>query len=198
MQVIVKYIWFLCAMLSTTFMFAQVNDEFVNQEPRFIVRGSVIESDTRKPIPNVNIEVNGGAYTTTNYAGDFRIEAKKGDELIIKHKDFETVYYTILSNERITVEVEPNKDEVVYKRKKFSRSNPNQFKSLIDSAETYLKKDAKRSIQFIEQALVESHSVKENAETYEVLGDIYMYWKQYDLAVSNYRISDQNVENQYC
>ncbi|MDO5979466.1 histidine kinase [Flavivirga spongiicola] len=193
MQVIVKYIWFLCMILGTTFMFAQVNDEFVNQEPRFIVRGSVIESDTRKPIPNVNIEVNGGAYTTTNYAGDFRIEAKKGDELIIKHKDFETVYYTILSNERITVEVEPNKDEVVYKRKKFSRSNPNQFKSLIDSAETYLKKDAKRSIQFIEQALVEGNSVKEHAETYEVLGDIYMYWKQYDLAVSNYRISDQNV-----
>ncbi|MDD7884446.1 histidine kinase [Flavivirga sp. 57AJ16] len=180
--------------LSTTYMFAQVNNESINQEPRFSIRGSVIESDTRNPISNVNIEVNGGAYTTTNYAGDFRIEVKKGDELIIRHKDFETVYYTILSNERITVEVEPNKKEIEYKQKKFSRSNPNQFKSLIDSAETHLKKDAKRSIQFIELALARSHSVKENAEAYEVLGDIYMFWKQYDLAVSNYRVSDQNMK----
>ena len=194
MRVVVKYIWFLCLILSPTFMFAQVKSESIYQEPRFTVRGSVIESDTRDPIPNVNIEVNGGAYTTTNYAGDFRIEAKKGDELIIRHKDFETVYYTILSNERITVKVEPNKEEAEYKSKKFSRSNPNQFQSLIDSAETYLKKDAKRSIQFIESALVESNSTKENGEVYEVLGDIYMFWEQYDLAVSNYRISDQNIE----
>ena len=194
MQVVVKYIWFLCIMLSTTCMLAQVDNESINKESRFTIRGSVIEGDTRNPIQNVNIEVNGGAYTTTDYAGDFRIEAKKGDELIIRHKDFETVYYTILSNERITVKVESNKDETQYKRKKFSKSNPNQFKSLIDSAETYLKKDAKRSIQFIELALVESSSVKENAEIYEVLGDIYMFWKQYDLAVSNYRISDQNMK----
>ncbi len=193
----IKYIWFLCMMLGTTGMLAQVYNKDVSeeQEPRFTIRGSVIESDTRDPIPNVNVEVNGGAYTTTDYAGDFRIEAKKGDELIIRHKDFETVYYTIQSNERITVEVESNKEEAEYnKLKKSSRQNPNQFKSLIDSAETYLKKDAKRSIQFIEKALVESNSVKENAETYEVLGDIHTFWKQYDLAVSNYRISNQNMK----
>ncbi len=181
-------------MLSATFMFAQEYDTSVNQEQKFIVRGSVIESDTRKPIPNVNIEINGGAYTTTDFSGDFRIEAKKDDELIIRHIDFETVYYTIKSNERIIVEVESNKEDAKYKRTKYSRSNSNQFESLIDSAEAYLKKDAKRSIQFIEKALLESNSVKENAETYEVLGDIYMFWKQYDLAVSNYRISDQNIK----
>ncbi|AUP81580.1 histidine kinase [Flavivirga eckloniae] len=194
MQATIKYIWFLCIMLSTTCMFAQVYEKSTNREPRFTVRGSVIESDTHNPIPNVNIEVNGGAYTTTDFAGDFRIEAKKGDELIIKHKDFETVYYTILSNERITVRVEPSREEAEYKRTKFSRRNSNEFKMLIDSAETHLKKDAKRSIKFIELALVESNSVKQNAEAYEVLGDIYMFWKQYDLAVSNYRISDQNLK----
>ncbi|TGV00876.1 histidine kinase [Flavivirga rizhaonensis] len=194
MRVVIKYIWFIGIMLSTTFMCAQVNSASIDQERRFTVRGSVIESDTRDPIPNVNVEVNGGAYTTTDFSGEFRIQAKKGDELIVRHKDFETVYYTILSNERITVKVEPNEEEAKYKQKKFSRSNPNEFKSLIDSAETYLKKDAKRSIQFIESALVKSNSAKENAESYEVLGDIYMFWKQYDLAVSNYRISNQNME----
>ncbi|GAA3646549.1 hypothetical protein GCM10022397_34400 [Flavivirga jejuensis] len=181
-------------MLSTTFMSAQVYSKSIDQEPRFTVRGSVIESDTRDPIPNVNIEINGGAYTTTDYFGNFRIQAKKGDELTIRYKDFETVYYTIQSNERIVVKVESNKEETEYKKKKLLRSNSNQFKSLIDSAETYLKEDAKRSLQFIESAFVESNSVKENAEAYEVLGDIYMFWKQYDLAVFNYRISDQNQE----
>lgn len=65
--------------------------------------------------------------------------------------------------------------------------------SLIDSAETYLKKDAKKSIEFAADALAQGKSVKENSEAYEVLGDIYLYWKQFDLAVSNYRISLQNI-----
>lgn len=188
-----KYIWFVCMMLCTTVLLAQENDKILNNQPTFTVRGSVIESDTKNPIPNVNIEVNGGSYTTTDLGGNFRIEARKGDELTIKHKDFETVYYIIQSNERIKVEVQPSIEDVQYSKKKYSRTNPELFKSLIDSAETHLKKDAKKSIQFIEKALGASNSSKENSEAYEVLGDIYLYWKQYDLAVSNYRISIQSI-----
>ncbi|MFI0428566.1 histidine kinase [Mariniflexile sp. HMF6888] len=180
-------------MLCTTVLLAQENDKSLNNQPTFTVRGSVIESDTKNPIPNVNIEVNGGSYTTTDLGGNFRIEARKGDELTIKHKDFETVYYSIQSNERIKVEVQPSIEDVQYSKKKYSRINPELFKSLIDSAETHLKKDAKKSIQFIEKALGASNSSKENSEAYEVLGDIYLYWKQYDLAVSNYRISIQSI-----
>ena len=194
MQSALKYIWILCISLNTVLLFAQNNNRFSNQSPTFIVRGLVIESDTREPIANVNIEVNGGAYTTTDMFGDFRIEARKGDELTIRHKDFETVYYTILSNERIKVEVQPNKKETTYsKLKKSSRTKAESFKTLIDSAEIYLKKDAKKSIQFAGDALAEGNSIKENSEAYEVLGDVYMHWKQYDLAVSNYRISLQNI-----
>jgi len=177
-------------------MLAQERENAINSDKRFTVRGSVIESDTNNPIPNVNIEVSGGAYTTTDAFGEFRIEAKKGDELIVRHKDFETVYYIIKSSERIKVEVEPNKtDDLVNKKLFKSRAKMQNFKSLIDSAEVYLKKDAKKSIQFITDALKNSRSVKENSEAYEVLGDIYMHWKQYDLAVSNYRISIQNRAN---
>ncbi|MFI1771870.1 tetratricopeptide repeat-containing sensor histidine kinase [Thalassobellus citreus] len=191
MKLFLKHIWFIGIVFSTTVFFAQENaNETI--EPRFSVRGSVIESDTRDAIPNVNIEVNGGGYTTTDMFGDFRIEVKKGDELTIRHKDFETVYYTIQSNDRIIVEVQPNKSDKY--KSKFSKSRIPIFKSLIDSADTYLKKDAKKSIQFVADALLESNSVKDNSEAYEVLGDIYMYWKQYDLAVSNYRISIQNRE----
>tara|TARA_R110002050_G_scaffold184989_4_gene318858 strand:- start:34066 stop:36228 length:2163 start_codon:yes stop_codon:yes gene_type:complete len=191
MRLFLKHIWFIGIVFSTTVFFAQEKNK-TSFESVFSVRGSVIESDTRDPIPNVNIEVNGGGYTTTDMFGDFRIQAKKGDELTIRHKDFETVYYTIQSNERIIVEVQPNKSDTY--KSKFSKSRIPIFKSLIDSADTYLKKDAKKSIQFIADALLESNSVKENSEAYEVLGDTYMHWKQYDLAVSNYRISIQNRE----
>ncbi|GAA4960011.1 hypothetical protein GCM10023315_04700 [Algibacter aquimarinus] len=152
----------------------------------------MIESDTRNPIPDVNIEVNGGGYTVTDLSGKFRIEVSIGDELTIRHKDFYTIYHTITSNERIEVRVEPINDSNY--KSKISKSRLPVFKSLIDSAETYLKKDAQKSIQFITEAISESSSKKENAEAYEVLGDINIHWKQYDLAVSNYRISLQNIE----
>ncbi|WP_338357228.1 histidine kinase [Yeosuana marina] len=193
MKLFLKHIWIFIAVCSVSNSLAQ--DINFDKQPSFTVRGSVVESDTNIPIPNVNIEVNGGAYTTTDTSGNFRIEVKKGDELTIKHKDFETVYYIIQSNERIKVEVQPNKEVAEYsKLKSFSRNNNELFKSLIDSADVYLKKDAKKSIQFIEKALGASNSSKENSEVYEVLGDVYLYWKQFDLAVSNYRISLQNAQ----
>ncbi len=195
MTLLTKYLSLLCFILNVSFLVAQDHDFLKKEEARFTIRGSVIESDTYDPIPNVNIEVSGGAYTTTNNFGEFRIEVRKGDELIIRHKDFETVYHTIESNDRIKVKVEPIDNNTSILKKKFSRSGIGMFNSLIDSAETYLKADAKKSIQFAAEALSESKSTKENGEVYEVLADIYMHWKQFDLAVSNYRISLQNIEN---
>lgn len=193
MQLVLKNIGFLFFLFCGV-LFSQNKKALSNTAAKFTVRGLIIESDRQKPIADVNIEVNGGAYTTTDKFGEFRIEAKKGDELTIKHKDFETVYYIIQSNERIKVQVEPNKDVPEVKFEKITRSNKFEtFMSLIDSAETYLKKDAKKSIEFAADALAQGKSVKENSEAYEVLGDIYLYWKQFDLAVSNYRISLQNI-----
>ena len=160
------------------------------EDRTFVVRGSVRESDTYKPIPKVNIEVNGGAYTMTNNDGSFNITVKRGDELTIRHKDFETVYYTIKDDERITVEVKPSVQKSPTNAK--YKQNVKGFNSLIDSAATYLKKDAQKSIQFVTEALSQSKSAAENAQAYELLADVYVQWKQYDLAVSNYRVSLQN------
>ncbi|WP_242202844.1 histidine kinase [Aestuariivivens insulae] len=188
-----KHILWLWLILGVVTINAQDRD-FNGVKPRFTVRGTVIEKDTRNPIPNVNISVNGGAYTTTNAFGDFRIEASKGDELTISHDEFQTIYYIIQSNERIEVQVEPSQDEVQYISDKKKLTNKPTFNALVDSAEAYLKTDAQKSIQFITDALAVSKSVKENSEIYEVLGDINMHWKQYDLAVSNYKISLQSVK----
>ena len=178
----------LCLCFNT---WSQSNDA-ITKEDKFIIRGSVIENDTNKPIPKVNIEVNGGAYTTTNVDGEFRIEVKLNDELIIKHSDFETVYVIIKSNERITVKVEPNTRNL---SNKYRSIDSNLFNSLIDSAEYYKKKDTDKSIEFVTDALAISNSTKNNAAVYEVLADVYFELKQYDLAVTNYKISLQNVSS---
>jgi tetratricopeptide (TPR) repeat protein len=160
-------------------------------EPLLHIRGSVRESDTYEPISKVNIEINGGAYTISDGQGRFTIKARKGDELIVRHKDFETVYYTITSEERITIEVEPILSKNLNSK---YRRDIKLFNSLIDSALVYKKKDVAKSIKFVGEALTNSNSVSQSAEAYQVLAEVYMFWKQYDLAVTNYRISLQNVE----
>ena len=191
MTKIVQHTILLLVLMFTSSIIAQESNSEVVKET-FLIRGSVLEKSTYKPIPKVNILVNGGAYTTTNTLGEFKIKASKGDELIIKHSGFETIYYIIQDNERIRVEVE-SEDENDYLRKSKSYE-PSAFKTFIDSADAYLKKDAEKSIQFITDALTVSSSAKENAEVYETLGDVYFEWKQYDLAISNYRISLQNID----
>lgn len=163
------------------------------KEPTFTVKGSVYEKDSREPISQVNIEINGGQYTTTNFSGEFVIQAKKGDELVIRHKDFETVYYSIQNDEDIRVEVQEQEKNYSKMRKKMPlQKRASSFYSLIDSAKVYVKTDAEKSIQFITEALSQSVSISQNSEAYETLADVYLYWNQFDLAVTNYEISLQS------
>jgi tetratricopeptide (TPR) repeat protein/anti-sigma regulatory factor (Ser/Thr protein kinase) len=185
-----KHILFITILLFSLSLSAQQQENSITKKT-FTIKGSVMESETNKPIPRVNVFVNGGAYTTTDLQGEFKIEVIIGDELIIKHSDFETVYYIIKSKERIKVEVRPN--NALKSADKLFKSNPKLFNTLIDSAEMYLNSDAEKSIQFIEDALTISNSTRQNAKVYETLGNVYFEWKQYDLAVTNYRISLQNV-----
>lgn len=153
--------------------------------PLFTVRGFIRENESYNPIKDANVQVNGGAYTSSNPAGEFRIQVRKGDELRISHKDFETVYHTVVDGERIVVNVLPSGGRSdVYKNKRNTT-----FNSTLDSAIVYKKKSIEKSVQFITESIKQSKSIKNNAEAYEVLADIYMYWKQYDLAVNYYRIS---------
>jgi hypothetical protein len=156
------------------------------------VRGTVLEEGTYNPFPNANVEVVGGAYTTTNAAGEFRLQARIGEELVIRHEDFETVYHTIGRNDNIKLTVAPNKTKVkAVKRSK--QVSQERFQLYLDSAKATLKKDAKVSIEYVAKALAtdqEQALLKpQKAKAYELLGDIYTFWKQYDLAVSNYKFS---------
>ncbi|EDP72420.1 possible sensor protein [Flavobacteriales bacterium ALC-1] len=158
----------------------------------FTIRGSVYMQDSRIPFEDVDIEVNNGTYTKTNKDGKFTIKAKIGDQLTIRHKDFETRFHTITSNDRITIEV-ISQDKKISKRSR--RSNiTKRFNQMIDSADIYLKKDATKSIKFIGDALNVGATSNQSAEAHELLGDVYIYWKQFDLAISAYKISLQNTK----
>lgn len=179
--------------LFTLLSFGQSNNDKTNKDEAFFtVRGSVYLKDTREPIDNVSIQINNGKYTRTDIFGKFVVKARVGDELTIMHDDFDTVHYTIISDERITILVEEqNKGRY---RSVGSDDVVRQFNQMIDSADAYLKKDAAKSIKFVGDALNYDVSSRQNAEAHELLGDIYVYWKQYDLAISAYKVSLQNFE----
>lgn len=68
--------------ITTSSILAQNNNMF-GQGERFTVRGSVMESNTRKLISDVNIEVNGVGYATTGMMGDFKIEVRGEMNLLL-------------------------------------------------------------------------------------------------------------------
>jgi len=179
-------------LLLSSFVFGQLNESkrHANEAP-FTIRGSVYEKASRQPYKNVEILVNGGRYTRTDFNGKFTVQVRIGDELIISHDDFDTIYHTIEKNERIDIEVIEG-----YSSGRSFKSNTDikRFNEMIDSADIYLKKDAEKSIKFIGNALDVEITASQSAEARELLGDVYAHWKQYDLAISEYKISLQNVK----
>ena len=176
---------------------AQKESEAVSRTANalFLLRGSILDTEEMKPVAQANVEITGGAYTTTGADGEFKIQAKVGDELVIRSEDFEPVFYTIKDTQRIRIEVRPVietsnlKQQAPLKVRKVSISN-NTF--LREAREVY-KTDAAAGIDKVAQALsVEEITGKQRADSFELLGDIYAYWEQYDLAVTNYKQSLKN------
>ena len=166
--------------------------------PSFSLKGVVVEAQSNKPVPKVNVEINGGGYATTNNAGEFTIPARIGDELIIRSDAFKTVYYTIKDQQRITLKVE-NADEGLPSVSSSRLKSQDIFKTYIDSAKTYLKRDAKKSIEYVTKALEAVPGKKannaQNSLAFETLGDINLFWDLQDLAIDNYKRSLSAVAN---
>ncbi|WP_298418930.1 histidine kinase [uncultured Kordia sp.] len=187
------YIFLIVCLFSFQNFSAQNNSDIKKERSNtvFTVKGEVVGEAKRTPIPNATIRIIGGEETKTNKYGHFSIRTKMGDQLIIEHPSFGREYHVINSDERIEVVVEGYEEEL--KRKKFKRrENAVSHRVLLDSAVMFKKKDIDKSIQYVEKSLeniYDSTDDKKLSDSYAVLGDIYVYWKQYDLAISNYRIA---------
>lgn len=163
------------------------------------IKGSVKEQSTRKGIKDVEVTILGKGTVKTDVFGDFRIEAKVGDELVISHDDFATVRYTIKDGQRIDIEVKDN--PIQSKSKSISKQKREvTYRDNLNAAKKELKKDASTSIGYITNALEtirddDPAGASKKAELFETLADIYNFWKQPDLAESNYLISLKNKYN---
>ena len=167
------------AMLSVHTFYGQQN------QSGFILEGLVRSQDNQMPISGVSVSTDKGEYTSTNGLGEFKIRANIGDEIVFRSPEFETVFHRITSKEEITVEVqdfEPNA------RGGSRATTAVEHQRYLDSANFYKKTDIEKSLDFISKSI--SNTTLEPSKTQvnhslTLLGEIYLYHKQFDLAVAN-------------
>lgn len=148
--------------------------------PTMTLKGRVLTEDG-KPLAGVNIQGGNGRYATTDLRGYFNIPAAMGDEIIIRRSDFETVYYRVRSNDDLEIRVTEEKAATPAQKLSYAVA--------MDSAKIYMRKDAKKTADFLIAALSNDPkklSAAQQAAAYESLGDLYLFNKQADLAVTNY------------
>ncbi len=156
------HLLFICLLVSLQTFFSQEN--IIHQKGiEFSVKISVVDKQTNSTIKNAEIYVNGITYSFPDINGKHIVKARVGDQLRVSHPDFETVYYTIKSNEDIKVLVEGFIENRRYKLKSISKRNKIDFYyQHLDSAKFYQQKDIDKSISFIEKALKNKESKKRN------------------------------------
>ena len=189
-------LYILIILLGSYTALAQQEREAVSRSTNrvFTLKGSILDTEYMKPVAKANVEVTGGAYTTSGSDGEFRIAAKVGDELVIRSENFETVFYTIKDQQRIKLEVRPIEKLVEFDEISDVQEAPITFNLLLDEATLIYKKNAAAGVDKVAQALsIPSITTSERAKSFTLLGDIYSHWKQYDLAVTNYKLSIKNL-----
>lgn len=193
----INYILLLLCIFSMQESFGQSNSkgkkDSKNENAVFTVRGEIRGKANGIGVPNATIRVLGSEVVKTNEHGRFAVRVRMGDNLTIEHPSFGKEYYTVKSREPILVLVEGyEKYEITSLKKEKRKLNVKRHKAYLDSANLFKKKDIDKSIQYIEKSLENLYDHTDDkrlADSYNVLGDIYLYWKQYDLAISNYRIA---------
>ena len=193
-----KYITYLFIFLFVSISAQELSTSL--QTKKLDIKVVVKDKNTGKSIKNAEVSVSGKYFNYSEIRSNYLINARVGDELRIYHSDFETVYYKIKSDEDILILVDdfPTKRESKTRKfisKEASSDKPDFYHQYLDSAQFYKKKDIDKSLSFVEKALKNKQSRQRNASSYKTLADVYLYWKQYDLAVNNYKLSIQIKEN---
>lgn len=157
------------------------------------IKGSVKGRESHVPISGVEVTTDRGNYTKTNSLGEFKIRASIGDMLIFESPEIETVRHRITSGEDVDVLVEGYGRASSKKRESSSPRSRNvamDHQRLLDSANFYKKTSLEKSIDFVAQSmepLGTSGNKRELAQSLRTLGEIYLYHKQYDLAIDNFK-----------
>ncbi|WBX75965.1 histidine kinase [Tenacibaculum ovolyticum] len=165
------------------------SQNFKEMGKEFSVKVEVIDDNTSQPIKDALVEVNGRVFKFSNIDRKYIVKAKTGNQLVVSHDGFETIFYTIKDNEDVKVLVQDFTQKRVSKFSSYRQKKKDSYPKYLDSVKFYKKKDINKSLAAIEKMLLNASSKNRRAITYKELGDVYFYWKQYDLAVENYKIS---------
>jgi tetratricopeptide (TPR) repeat protein len=172
--------------LGTFMTFSQVSESAV----KLNIRGSVKGKENKTPISGVEVLTSSGEYTLTNVFGEFKITASIGDELVFQNPQFVTVRHIIRSGEDVDVLVQGYLEENYSSgRSKKAIKEASLHRVFLDSAIFFKKNDIEKSIDLITKSIAglgnQGHK-KELAESLTILGEVYHYHKQYDLAVASF------------
>lgn len=170
----------LCAFLGHS----QIPEERISRQ----INGSVIVKEGRTPLSGVEVFTDNGAYAVTNALGEFEIDAAVGDVLIVESPDMETVRYRIKNEDDISIMVDsyPQSSSGLGRN---STTGVFMHQTYLDSANYYKKRDIEKSIDFVAQSIAQlgrRGNKQELSKSLTALGEIYQYYKQYDLAIDNY------------
>ncbi|WP_299107628.1 histidine kinase [uncultured Tenacibaculum sp.] len=161
----------------------------------------VIDEKTRLPIRNAEVIVNGEIFVFSHIYDKYMVKARLNDVIQITHPDFNTMFHTVENFKAIQILVEDYED----KKSKYSfdklsirkNSGPKRdskaYNTYYDSVKFYKEKDLDKSLTFVEKMLDESDTKRRRAVSFRELADIYTHWKQYDLAIENYKASLKEV-----
>jgi hypothetical protein len=167
----------------------------------FMLRGVIKNKDTWEGVKGAKLSINDVKFAKTNSLGEFKIKAVLNEELVIMHPSFDKISYKIITKDKLSIYIENGAAAVEKIKKKYKQATSqavmNNFNTSLDNAEKERKIDAEKSIDYIsnalEIALANDLNKSNTARAYEKLGSVYLYWKQYDLAISNFNLSNQLI-----
>ncbi len=156
------------------------------------------------PLSGIQVRVKGtGISTITDSNGEFSINAKNGDIIVLSKNGRRintyrldgSIYYEVKDESDQVGEKKNKKKRVSSISKRARKDNSAQFQRELDSAIYYKDINSIQSVDFVANALNFTDNKEQIAQSYNVLGDVYMNLKQYDLAVSNHKIAVDNAKN---
>jgi len=180
-----KYIIVLLVCFAQLFSVAQDR----KNTQRFVLKGKVLEKETRAPIPGVSVVTSLGDYEVTNGLGEFNVNVRIGEEIIVEDEDMETVTYMVKSKEDVLILVEGYNNSDDFSKVRSFNDITLRHQALLDSAENYRKIDIQRSTDFVARSislLGKRGRKKERARSLSKLGEIYMHHGQFDLAIDSF------------
>tara|TARA_R110002050_G_scaffold179118_3_gene312444 strand:- start:94345 stop:96498 length:2154 start_codon:yes stop_codon:yes gene_type:complete len=164
--------------------------QHMQQDYSFVIKGSVKGKESREPVYGVTVTTTSGGYAVTNGLGEFKIKAIVGDELRFESIEFRTVIHRVRSAEDVDVLVQDYDPVDKKENKALSKRTISQYQTYLDSANFFKKTSIEKSIDFITKAIGQlgaNGNKTELAKSYTTLGEIYQYYKQYDLAINSYK-----------